>query len=41
MMHEQHLDRLVLDMTGTEHRSEPDHSAWNLFLQKLENAHKM
>ena len=40
MMHEQHLDRLVLDMTGTEHRSEPDHSAWNLFLQKLENAHK-
>lgn len=38
MMHEQNLDGLVLDITGTGHRNEPDHSAWNHFLQKLENA---
>lgn len=40
MMHEQNLDGLVLDITETEHRSEPDHSAWNQFLNKLENAQK-
>lgn len=40
MMHEQNLDGLVLDITGTEHRNAPDHSAWNYFLKKLENAEK-
>ncbi len=40
MMHEQNLDGLVLDITRTDHINEPDHSAWNLFLQKLETAHR-
>jgi CTP synthase len=38
MMHEQHLDELVLDITGTEHRNEPDHTAWNAFVKRLEEA---
>lgn len=38
LMHEQHLDDLVLDITGTEHRNEPDHTAWNAFVRRLEEA---
>lgn len=38
MMHSQHLDELVLDLTGTEHRNEPDHNAWNKFLRLLDGA---
>lgn len=38
MMHEQGLDSLVVQMTGTEKHSEPDLTAWNHFLHKLENA---
>lgn len=38
LMHEQHLDDLVLDITGTEHRNEPDHTAWNAFVKRLEEA---
>jgi len=40
MMHEQNLDGLVLDITGTEHRDTPDHTAWNNFLRLLDNAHR-
>ena len=38
MMHDQGLDSLVVEMTGTEKHSEPDLTAWNHFLHKLENA---
>lgn len=38
LMHEQHLDDLVLDITGTEHRNKPDHTAWNAFVRRLEEA---
>ncbi len=39
-MHEQNLDKLVLDITGTEPGPEPDLSRWNTFLQKLSAAEK-
>lgn len=38
MMHEQHLDDLVLRITQTESRGEADNSAWNQFLEKLDAA---
>ena len=38
MMHEQHLDDLVLAMTGTPDKGEPDLSAWNDFLARLDSA---
>lgn len=38
MMHEQHLDELVLDITGTESGQSPDHTAWNNFLMHLDGA---
>lgn len=41
MMHEQHLDDLVLKFTGTESKGEPNHSAWNEFLRKLDSAEKV
>lgn len=40
MMHSQKLDDLVLEITGTELRDEPDHSAWNNFLYKLDHSEK-
>lgn len=40
MMHEQGLDNLVLQYTDTLSPSEPDHEAWNDFLDKLESASK-
>ncbi len=41
MMHEQHLDDLVLRITGTESKGQPNHSAWNEFLNKMESADKV
>lgn len=41
MMHEQHLDDLVLNMTSTEAKQEPDLTAWNKFLRHLESAEKI
>lgn len=38
MMHEQGLDRIVLDKTGTPCDNEPDLKDWNIFLDKLHNA---
>ncbi len=38
MMHEQGLDNLVLRLTGTEARREPDHDAWTDFLHRLDTA---
>lgn len=38
MMHSQGLDRIVLEKTGLSPEGEPDLSAWNHFLHKLENA---
>lgn len=40
MMHEQHLDDLVISMTNTPVKSEPDLSGWNDFLKRLESAEK-
>ncbi|MDE6296316.1 MAG: CTP synthase [Muribaculaceae bacterium] len=41
MMHEQHLDDMVIEMTNSEVRTEkPDLDAWNLFLDKLASAEK-
>ncbi|MDE5869672.1 MAG: CTP synthase, partial [Muribaculaceae bacterium] len=41
MMHEQHLDDMVIEMTNSEVRTEkPDLDAWNLFLHKLASAEK-
>ncbi len=40
MMHDQKLDDLVLAMTGTEPRQEPDLSAWNDFLTRLDSANE-
>lgn len=39
-MHEQHLDNLVLKLTGIESKEEPDHIAWSGFLEKLDTAEK-
>ena len=41
LMHEQGLDNLVLQLTGTESIGEPDHAAWNEFLRKLDSAEKV
>lgn len=38
LMHEQHLDDLVLQMTGTICANEPDHARWNDFLRRLSSA---
>ena len=38
MMHEQHLDEIVLRKMGVEAVGEPDLSAWNAFLEKLATA---
>ncbi len=38
MMHAQGLDNLVVELTGSEYRNEPDHTAWNEFLRKLDSA---
>ena len=40
-MHEQHLDDIVIRLTGADPRPEPDLSRWNLFLHKLANAGKV
>lgn len=40
MMHTQGLDNLVVELTDTEYRNEPNHEAWNNFLNKLEKAEK-
>ena len=38
MMHEQHLDEIVLDLLGMEPERDIDLSRWNDFLQKLNDA---
>lgn len=38
MMHEQHLDEIVLKKTGTPYQGEPDMKQWLHFLHKMENA---
>ncbi len=39
MMHQQHLDDMVIEMTNSEVRTEkPDLDAWNVFLHKLASA---
>ncbi len=38
MMHEQHLDEIVLRKLGIEPEGEPDLKAWNHFLDKLSSA---
>ncbi|MDE6007418.1 MAG: CTP synthase [Muribaculaceae bacterium] len=40
-MHEQHLDDIVIRLTGADPRPEPDFSAWNAFLHKLATARKV
>ena len=40
-MHEQHLDDMVIEFTGADPRPEPDLTAWNTFLHKLQNAEKI
>lgn len=40
LMHEQHLDNLVLQLTGIQSKEEPDHLAWSEFLTKLDTAIK-
>ena len=40
MMHDQHLDEIVLDLVGMTADSEIDLSRWNGFLQKLNDATK-
>lgn len=41
MMHAQHLDDMVIEMTRSEVRTEkPDLDAWNVFLDKLASAEK-
>lgn len=41
MMHEQHLDDIVLSKMGVENPGEPDLGAWNEFLKKLSSAEKV
>jgi len=38
MMHEQRLDNIILEKTGLPCTSEPDLTAWNAFLDKMQNA---
>ncbi len=38
MMHEQHLDDIVLRKMGVEDEGQPDLTAWNMFLEKLSTA---
>ena len=38
MMHEQHLDEIILEKTGTPYKGEPDLATWKQFLNKLNNA---
>lgn len=38
LMHEQHLDDLVISLSGAERRREPDHAAWSDFLRRLDSA---
>lgn len=38
MMHEQHLDEIILEKTGTPYNGEPDLTTWKQFLNKLNNA---
>lgn len=40
MMHEQHLDDIVLELTGVENPKPIDLSGWNSFLEKLQSAEK-
>ena len=40
MMHDQGLDKIVLEKTETPDEGEPDLKDWNLFLDKLHNAEK-
>jgi CTP synthase len=40
LMHEQHLDEIVLRKMGLEPEGEPDLTAWNHFLDKLKYAEK-
>ena len=40
MMHQQHLDEIVLRKLGVEPVGEPDLHAWNVFLDKLNGAEK-
>lgn len=40
LMHRQHLDDLVISLTGARSTPEPDLTRWNDFLHKLENAAK-
>ena len=40
LIHEQHLDDLVLKMTDTESKGKADYSDWNDFLRKLDSATK-
>lgn len=40
MMHEQHLDDIVLSLLGIEDSPETDLSKWNDFLSRLDNAEK-
>ena len=41
MMHEQHLDDIVLKLLGVENPAPTDLSGWNNFLSRLENAEKV
>ena len=38
MMHEQNLDNIILEKTGTPFTGEPDLTKWNHFLDKMHNA---
>ena len=38
MMHDQHLDEIILDKTGTPYSGEPDLTTWKHFLSKLNEA---
>ena len=38
MMHDQHLDEIILDKTGTPYSGEPDLTTWKQFLNKLNEA---
>ena len=40
-MHAQHLDDIVIRLTGAEAKPEPDLTRWNTFLHKLANADKV